>query len=337
MNKKDMLKNSELVPIYKHKTGHEYQFALDAWDKHDKMVWHFDEVPLEKDVKDFKSASIEEQKFITNVMKLFTQNEIMVGAGYDALCRAIKNPDILYMLRSFNDRESTHVRAYSLFTETIGLDDSVYTDFLKEPLMASKTEFLQKAKIKKFEDYLKEGLSLEEVDFAYRSDLAKMIAVYAGGTELISLFAQFAMLIKFQSLNKYPGLCTIVEWSIKDEYTHGLSNTKLFKEFISENKNIWNDELKRDISNAIDEIVHYEIQLVDYFKPPHMNPEDCKDYIYYMADNALEGLGIERRYGVDTNPLTYMDEFTGLVLQDFFTGVVTEYGNTILGSREDMR
>ena len=335
--KKDMLKNSEAVPIYKHKTGHEYQFALDFWEKHDKMVWHYDEVPLEKDFKDFKEASLEEQKFITNVMKLFTQNEIMVGAGYDALCRAIKNPDILYMLRSFNDRESTHVRAYSLFTETIGLEDSVYTDFLKEPLMAAKTEYLQKAKIKKFEDYLKDWLSLEEVDNAYRSDLAKMIAVYAGGTELISLFAQFAMLIKYQSQNKYPGLCTIVEWSIKDEYTHGQGNTALFKNFIAENKHLWNDELKRDITKAIDEIVQYELALVDYFEPPHMNPQDCKDYIMYQADNALDGLGLERQYGIEINPLPYMDEFTSVVLQDFFTGVVTEYGVEITGSREDLR
>lgn len=334
---KDMLKNSESVPIYKHKTGHQYQFALDGWEKHDKMVWHFDEVPLEKDVKDFKEASEEEQKFIINIMKLFTQNEVMVGAGYDALCRAIKNPDILYMLRSFNDRESTHVRAYSLFTETIGLDDDIYTEFLKEPLMASKTEFLQKAKVKKFEDYLKDGLSIEEVDNKYRSDLAKMIAVYAGGTELISLFAQFAMLIKFQSLNKYPGLCTIVEWSIKDEYTHGQYNSELFNAFIDENKQLWTNELKRDITSAIDEIVHYEIQLVDYFRPPHMNPEDCKSYIYYMADNALAGIGLDRLYRVEKNPLPYMDDFTGLILQDFFTGVVTEYGNTILGSREDLR
>jgi len=335
--KKDMLKNSEAVPIYKHKAGHEYQFALDYWDKHDKMVWHFDEIPLEKDVKDFNEASEEEQKFIINVMKLFTQNEIMVGAGYDALCRAIKNPDVLYMLRSFNDRESTHVRAYSLFTETIGLEDSIYTDFLKEPLMASKTEYLQKAKIKKFEDYLRDGLTLEEVDVHYRSDLAKMLAVYAGGTELISLFAQFAMLIKFQSMNKYPGLCTIVEWSIKDEYCHGQGNIELFKAFISENKHLWTDELKRDITSAIDEIVHYEVQLIDYFNPPHMKAQDCKDYIYFQADNALDSLGLERLYGIEINPLPYMDEFTSVVLQDFFTGVVTEYGNTIVGSREDLR
>ena len=261
----------------------------------------------------------------------------MVGAGYDALCRAIKNPDILYMLRGFNDRESTHVRAYSLFTETIGLDDSVYTDFLKEPLMASKTEFLQKAKIKKFEDYLKDGLSITEVDNRYRSDLAKMIAVYAGGTELISLFAQFAMLIKFQSMNKYPGLCTIVEWSIKDEYTHGNYNSELFNAFIDENKQLWTDELKADITSAIKEIVHYEVQLVDYFNPPHMDANECKEYIYYMADNALAGIGLDRVYNVDINPLPYMDEFTSLVLQDFFTGVVTEYGNKITGSRDDMR
>jgi len=117
--KKDMLKNSESVPIYKSRTGHEYQFALDFWELHDKMVWHFDEVPLGQDVIDFNNADEEEQIFITNIMKLFTQNEIMVGAGYDTLARAIKNPDILYMIRGFNDRETTHVRAYSLFTETI--------------------------------------------------------------------------------------------------------------------------------------------------------------------------------------------------------------------------
>ena len=257
------------------------------------------------------------------------------------LCRAIKNPDILYMLRSFNDRESTHVRAYSLFTETIGLHDGVYTEFLKEPLMMQKTEYLEKAKIKKFEDYLSDGLSLVEVDKAYRTDLAKMIAVYAGGTELISLFAQFAMLIKFQSLNKYPGLCTIVEWSIKDEYTHGQGNLALFKEFLEENRHIWTDEeyatLRMEIAMSISEIVEYELQLVDHFKPPHMDAKDCKDYIEYQADNALVGLGLIPLYGIDKNPLPYMDEFTSVILQDFFTGVVTEYGSKIEGSREDIR
>ena len=117
----NLLSNDLRVPVFKGTEGFKYQWALDYWETHDKMVWHFDEAPLSSDVIDYKKASKEEQEFITGVMKLFTQNEVMVGHGYDTMCRVFKPQEVLQMLRGENDRESTHTMAYSLFTETIGL------------------------------------------------------------------------------------------------------------------------------------------------------------------------------------------------------------------------
>ena len=50
-------------------------------------------------------------------------------------------------------------------------------------------------------------------------------------------------------------MCDTVIWSIKDEQVHVLGNSWLFREFIKENPDIWDDSLKFDIYQAMREIV----------------------------------------------------------------------------------
>ena len=52
------------------------------------------------------------------------------------------------MLASFLDREITHVQAYANLTDTLGLGDQVYTEFLDIPVMETKISYLEKAKVK---------------------------------------------------------------------------------------------------------------------------------------------------------------------------------------------
>ncbi len=137
-----------------------------------------------------------------------------ITTGYATMLRIFKPVEVQAMLSNYNAREYTHIENYSLFTETMGLPNSIYSDFVDIPVMATKTEYLDKAKVKKFEEYKAMGLSNVELDKTYRSDVAAMLATYAGGAENISLMAQFAALLKYQFQGKYPGLCQIVEYSI---------------------------------------------------------------------------------------------------------------------------
>jgi len=324
------------IPTFKSKKGFRYPQFWDYYKQHDRMHWTADEVTLSQDIKDFQKASPEEKEFITNVMRLFTQNEVQVGYGYATLLRIFKPIEVQAMLANENAREYTHIENYSLFTETIGLSDAFYSEFLDIPTMANKAEYLEKAKVKKYEDYKAMHLSDSELDRVYRKDVARMVAVYAGGTENISLMAQFAMLLKYQFEGKYPGLCTIVEWSIRDETMHGIANSHLFRTLISENPDIWDDELKFDIYEGIREIVEYEKALVDYFNPPHMSNSDLKRYIEYRADIALNELGMKKNYGTTINPLPFMDDVVGTILTDFFSGSVTEYSKTVEGDWGDI-
>lgn len=314
-----------------------YPDAFKHWEDHDKMVWHWDEVPLADDVINFNKADESERTFITQLLRLFTQNDVEVGDGYDTLLRIFKPTEVKMMLRSNSDRESTHVAAYANFTEVLGFDDSFYSEFLDVPIMKDKIDYIEKAKVKKYEDYEQEHKDLflfggwtkepkeDYIDRRYKQDIIRMMAVYATATEGISLFAQFAMLLKYQTENKYKGLGTLVEWSIKDEEQHVKSNSWLLRTFIKENQDVFTDEVKFDVYEAVRQIVAKEEALVDYLNPPHMDKEVVKTYIRYIADQRLKLIGFKPNWNIVSNPLPFMEEITGVTMTNFFEGKATEY------------
>lgn len=199
---------------YKSKGGFKYPWAMEYFIQHDKMVWHDTDYDLAQDVRDYANASPEEKATVTSIMRLFVQNDVAAGAGYAKMLSIFKPTEIQLMLGGFNGREGTHVFNYANFIETVGLPDSTFSEFLDIPVMSTKIDYLEKAKVKKYEDYKRVGMSDADLDKEFRRAVARMVAVYAGGLEGTSLMAQFAMLLEFQFQGKYPGLCTIVEWSI---------------------------------------------------------------------------------------------------------------------------
>ena len=118
---------------------------------------------------------------------------------------------------------------------------------------------------------------------------------------------------------------------------HLKGNAHLFREFIQENLDIWDDALKFDIYQAFREIVAYEHYLIDYLNPPHMPNESLKRYVEYCADNALLELGMKPNWNIPKNPLEYMDDVVGTVLTDFFSGSVTAYTKSVVGEWDSVK
>lgn len=280
---------------------------------------------------------------------LFTQNDICVGAGYDVLLRCFKPTEVQMMLRNQADRENIHIDAYSYLLDTLGFDDSIYAEFQEFEVMDKKLEFVENAKIKKYEDYKQKLANVDietmdkQIDFMFRSDLAYMLAVYAGCTEGVSLFAQFALLLSYQLKNLMPGMCQIVTWSIRDEEMHVVNNSWLFRKLIEENPDIWTDELKRKIYSAFREIVEKEKAYLDFIYAKGVTPmvtkEQMYDYLEYIADRRLLELGMKANFGVKQNPLPFMEELTSLKeFANFFETQSTEYGfGATQGTWDDVR
>lgn len=313
-----------------------YPTAYERYQAHEVDAhWGIHEVPLGGDVKDWNKMSQTEQAFLHSILNLFTQSDIQVGSGYDVLLRIFKPTEVQMMLRSQANRECLHIDAYSTFQDTIGFPDEAYSEFLEYEEMASKMEYIEKAKVKKFEDYdamCPSHISDRStwIDRRYRQDVARMLAVYGALTEGMALFSSFIMLLNYQRQNKMKGLCQIVSWSIRDEELHVQNNSWLFKTFIKENLDIWTNDLKQDIYQAAREMVELEDKFIDLaFErgvTEGITADEMKLYIRHIADRRLLEIGLKPNFGIKRNPLPWVEELLNTPeFTNFFENQSTEY------------
>lgn len=291
-----------------------YQFAYDAWQMQQRIHWMPEEVPLADDVTDWrKNLNPNEVNLLTQIFRFFTQADIEVNNCYmQHYGRVFKPTEVKMMLAAFSNMETIHIAAYSHLLDTIGMPETEYTAFMKYKEMKDKFDYMQ-------------GFNVSD-----RRNIAKTLAVFGAFTEGLQLFASFAMLMNFPRHNKMKGMGQIVTWSVRDETLHTQSIINLFRTFIEENRDIWTDDLKKEIYDACRTIVSHEDAFIDlaFEMGPieGLTPDEMKQYIRCIADRRLIELGLRPHYGVKENPLKWMDEMLNAPeFANFFEQRVTEY------------
>ena len=291
-----------------------YAWAYEAYKTQNQMHWIPDEVNLADDLKDFReNLSEDNRNLLTNIFRFFTQADVDVASGYaNHYLPTFKQPEVRMMLSSFANMEAVHQDAYSLLLETLGYHDDEYQLFQEIESMQKKHEYLS--------------------DFGAGSlvDLAKTMAVYSAFTEGVQLFSSFAILLNYSRHNFMKGMGQIVTWSIRDETLHVESMSRLFKELIRENPELWTDELKYEIYCAAERTVELEDAFIDTCfesaKILNLSSEEVKEYIRYIADRRLLGLGMKAIFKSSKNPLPWLDYIlNGVEHTNFFENRATEY------------
>ena len=226
-----------------------YPWAYEAWLKHEQSHWLHTEVPMLEDVKDWKNRLTQNEKeFLTHIFRFFTQGDIDVAGGYVRnYLPYFPQPEIRMMLSGFAARESLHVAAYSHLIETLGLPETTYNQFLEYQEMRDKHDYI-----------LNQANGVVNA-----STVATNIALFSAFTEGMQLFSSFIMLLNFPRHGKMRGMGQIVTWSIVDETMHAESMIKLFRTYIEENREIWNDTLKSKIYTIATRMVDLEDKFID--------------------------------------------------------------------------
>ena len=300
---------------------HQYPWAYEAWLKHEQSHWLHSEVPMAEDVKDWqRKLSHEEKAFLTNIFRFFTQGDIDVAGGYvDNYLPYFKQPEVRMMLMGFAAREALHVAAYSHLIETLGMPDSTYNEFLEYEAMRDKHEYFLE-------------LSGENGTTA---SIAANIAAFSAFTEGMQLFSSFIMLLNFPRHGKMKGMGQIVTWSIVDETMHAESMIKLFRAYVEENLEIWNDDLKSTIYSIAEKMVELEDKFIDLAfaigPMENLTANDVKMYIRYIADRRLISLGLKGLFKVKKNPLLWVEEMINAPTHtNFFENRATDYARGAL-------
>jgi ribonucleoside-diphosphate reductase beta chain len=291
-----------------------YPWAYDAWLTQQRIHWLPEEVPLAEDVKDWhKKLTGAERNLLTQIFRFFVQADVEVNNCYmKHYSQVFKPTEIQMMLAAFSNMETIHIAAYSHLLDTIGMPEVEYEAFMKYEEMKDKYDYMQ------------------EWGVETKADIAKTLAVFGGFTEGLQLFASFAILMNFPRFNKMKGMGQIVTWSARDETLHTNSTVQLFRTFIEENPEIWNEQMQQDLYRACDKVVTHEDAFIDLaFEMggvEGLEPEEVKQYIRFIGNRRLTQLGLNPIYDIEKNPLPWMDEMlNGIEHMNFFEGRATEY------------
>lgn len=291
-----------------------YPWCYEAWLTQQRIHWLPEEVPLAEDVRDWKkNLTTSERNLMTQIFRFFTQSDVEVNNCYMKHYSQVFGPvEVQMMLSAFSNIETVHIAAYSHLLDTIGMPEVEYSAFLQYKEMKDKFDYMQNASM------------------ASRRDIAKTMAMFGAFTEGLQLFASFAILMNFPRFNKMKGMGQIVTWSVRDETLHCLSMIRLFNSFIDENRDIWDEGLRREITDCCRTIVGFEDKFIDLAfeqgEVEGLTPAEVKNYIRYIGDRRLQQLNLEPIYGIEKNPLPWMDQMlNGAEHTNFFENRATEY------------
>jgi len=303
----------------------EYPWMYDYFKLQNQMHWMTESVPLHTDVKDWQDIPPAEKNLLTQIFRLFTQSDVDVASGYiDKYMPMFRKPEARMMMGSFVNMEGIHQDAYSILLDTVGMPEIEYKAFAEYEEMAAKHDYVSTFKPRKND----------------KRTIAKTLAVYSAFTEGLQLFSSFAILLNFPRFGKMKGMGQIVTYSIRDESMHVEAMTKLFREFIKENLDIWTDDFKGELYQICREMVELEDKFLDLvFEMGDLQGLTKKDmYAYnrYIADRRLLQLGLKTNYDQRENPLGWIDEVMGVEHQNFFEGRATSYMKAGLRGKQDV-
>jgi ribonucleoside-diphosphate reductase beta chain len=303
---------SLLTPSHAYKPFR-YPWAYDFWKRQQQVHWMPEEIPLGEDCKDWAANLTDaERNLLTQIFRFFTQSDVEVNDNYmERYARVFKPTEIKMMLSAFSNMETIHIAAYALLLETIGMPEAEFGAFLDYEAMRDKHDYMQAF-----------GVDTN-------ADIARTLAMFGGFTEGLQLFASFAMLMNFPRFNKMKGMGQIISWSIRDESLHCEGMIKLFHAFKKET-NCVTKSVAADIVDCCKTVVGMEDRFIDlaFEMGPvkGMTPDDIKAYIRFIADWRLRQLELPEVYGINQNPLPWLQPLiSGVEHANFFEARATEY------------
>lgn len=299
----------------------EYPKAYEYWEKQQQAHWLHSEIKMSGDVQDWSaSLSLSEKNVVGNILKGFTQTEVIVNDYWSRrVSKWFPKPEIVMMSTAFANMETIHAKAYAYLNETLGIED--FSAFLEEPTALAKIQHLIDTK----------GNTKEEI--------AQSLAVFSGFAEGVQLFSSFAVLMNFQRFNKLKGVGQIVAFSVRDESMHSEAGCWLYRTLLAESPSIKTEEHTESIYEAARAAVALEDGFIDKVFElgdiEGLTAYDLKQFIRFRANTKLGDLGYTSNWkNIDKDAIERMSWFdfltAGVEHQDFFAGTVTSYSKGVV-------
>jgi ribonucleoside-diphosphate reductase beta chain len=314
-----------------------YQWAYDLYKTMKNNHWEPEDIPMQKDVEQWRSDEISEvERWIIKMgIGYFSAAEGIVGDNILHVVREVVTaPELKLVLGRHAHEENIHADSLVYMLSSIGLNphecEAMFEDV---PTIQAKNTFV-----------VSNSRSLRrDIDLTVTENkqaLAKNIFMFGQVMEGTQFYGLFGMILSLYRQNKFPGIGQMFRYTLRDESNHIEVFRNLLMDLIDENPDVWTEEFKADLRATMAEGIRLEKEFIRDCLPVSgigLNADDFEQYIDYIADRRLDSCGLKPLKGDVQNPFPWLAEMMDIKKeQNFFEGRVTEYQKaSALGEVDD--
>ena len=304
---------------------HKNKWAWDLYKKGKNNNWVPEEVPMTRDIQNWKAADVlsdDEKLLVNRCLGFFAGSESLVGNNLFTIFRHVTDPECRQYLARQMYEECLHNDTIVYICDSLDLDiNEVYEAYESIPAIKAKDDFLIKVSsdLSKCDTTTEQGLR----------DVIKGIFLYYMVCEGTFFFSGFAMLLSLS--DKIPGIAEQIQYTLRDESLHIQFGTNLLNNIKEQHPKIWTEEFEEMLTGYIKQAVDLEVQYAKDVLPRGilgLNSDMFVSYMRYIANRRLGGLGFKFKFEDASNPFPWLSETIDLSKQkNFFESKVTEYQN----------
>lgn len=291
-----------------------------------RNTWTVEEVDFSLDVNDLKhKLGPAERHLIERLVAFFATGDSIVANNLVLnLYQHINAPEArMYLSRQLYE-EALHVQFYLTLLDTY-LPDPVarakaFDAVQNIPSIRAKAEFCFK-----WIDSIQDIRRIETTE--QRRQFLLNLICFACCIEGLFFFAAFAYVYYLRSRGLLHGLASGTNWVFRDESCHMAFAFEVIRTARSEQPELFDDELQRQVVLMLEEAVECEMQFAQDVLSggvAGLSPKDMRQYLQYCADQRLAQLGMPRHFGA-TNPFAFMDLQDVQEVTNFFERRVSAY------------
>lgn len=291
-----------------------------------RNTWTVEEVDFSLDVNDLRGKlGPAERHLVERLVAFFATGDSIVANNLVLnLYQHINAPEArMYLSRQLYE-EALHVQFYLTLLDTYLPDEKARTEAFAAveniPSIRAKAAFCFK-----WIDSI-QNLKRIETREQRRQFLLNLIC-FAACIEGLFFFGAFAYVYYLRSRGLLHGLASGTNWVFRDESCHMAFAFEVIRTVRSEEPELFDADLQRDVVQMLTEAVECEMQFAaDTLSGGvvGLSLKDMRQYLEYCADQRLAQLGMATHFGAN-NPFGFMDLQDVQEVTNFFERRVSAY------------
>lgn len=302
----------------------------ELYTKQKQAVWFPEEINVQIDINDYQWLTSEEKNLFHQLVAYFTTTELLVqNVLGESFYPYVIDPRAKMSMTVQMFMEDIHSDFFEMILNSFSLDhESLYNIAESNPIIAKKQQMVA---------HYANAISISQwgVDpDTIEGKKAILMAILINNViqEGFRFYSGFAMFFAMRETGRMRNICNGIDLVLIDESFHMRMGVEMILTMLEETPEIGQDAaFVANVQQCLVDGVEIELEFLKSLLGDRqvfgLSYNEMAQYLKFVADRRMEELGFSAYYGVEHNPLKFLEKQDLMTLQNFFEITPNQYTN----------